>query len=64
MQWLLGKVANGRNDSAIVRLITRIGGTDGMAAAAARLDDATLAVLSQLPTSLLTCKNIPKVLKK
>jgi exosortase D (VPLPA-CTERM-specific) len=49
MQLLLGKVANGRNDSAIVRLITWIDGADGMAAAAARLDDATLAVLSQLP---------------
>jgi exosortase D (VPLPA-CTERM-specific) len=49
MQLLLGKVANGRNDSAIVRLITPIDGTDGIAAAAARLNDATLAVLSQLP---------------
>ncbi len=49
MQLMLGKITNGRNDSAIVRLITPIGTDEGIAAAENRLDDALQSVLTQLP---------------
>ena len=48
LQLLLGKVANGRNDSAIVRLITPIDPNEGMGPADARLQDAMQAVLKPL----------------
>ncbi len=49
MQLLQGKITNGRNDSAIVRLITPIDGPSGMPAAEARLNEASQNLLSQLP---------------
>ena len=49
MQLMLGKITNGRNDSAIVRLITTIDPNEGEAAAEARLQDAMDGVLGALP---------------
>jgi exosortase D (VPLPA-CTERM-specific) len=49
LQLLLGKVTNGRNDSAIVRLITPLTPGEPIAAADARLKDAAQAVLEPLP---------------
>lgn len=51
MQLLIGKITNGRNDSAIVRLITPISNNnaEGLALAEARLNQATRDVLTQLP---------------
>lgn len=51
LQLLIGKITNGRNDSAIVRLITPIDGSDaeGLDAAETRLNEATRDILTQLP---------------
>ncbi len=51
LQLLKGKIINGRNDSALIRLITPIESTenDAMAQAKARLDAATRDILSELP---------------
>lgn len=49
LQLMVGKVTNGRNDSAIVRLITPLDPEEPMAAADARLRAATQAVLGPLP---------------
>jgi exosortase D (VPLPA-CTERM-specific) len=49
MQLMVGKVTNGRNDSAIVRLITPINPGEPMEAADDRLRDAMRAVLGPLP---------------
>ncbi len=46
---LLGKLRNGRNDSAIVRLITPIGPEETPADAEARLQDSMHALLGRLP---------------
>ena len=48
-QLMLGKLTNGRNDSAIVRLITPIDPETGVGPAEARLEDALQAVLQPLP---------------
>ncbi len=49
IQLMLGKLTNGRNDSAIVRLITPIDPEGGIGPAEARLEDAMQAVLQPLP---------------
>lgn len=51
LQLTLGKIRNGRNDSAIVRLITPLDSTDenSEAEAEARLNKATQDILTQLP---------------
>ena len=50
LQLMTGKLANGRNDSALIRLITPIGVEDGaMARAEARLRDVVGEVLEPLP---------------
>lgn len=49
LQLMLGKVRNGRNDSAIVRLITPIGPEESQAAAEERLISATRGLLAPLP---------------
>ncbi|SDI61699.1 VPLPA-CTERM-specific exosortase XrtD [Lutimaribacter saemankumensis] len=46
---LLGKLANGRNDSAIVRLTTRMGADETVASAEARLQESMQDVLVRLP---------------
>jgi exosortase D (VPLPA-CTERM-specific) len=48
-QLMMGKLTNGRNDSAIVRLITPIDVDEGIGPAEARLKDAMDAVLEPLP---------------
>jgi EpsI family protein len=48
-QLMMGKLTNGRNDSAIVRLITPIDVDEGIGSAEARLKDAMDAVLEPLP---------------
>lgn len=48
MQLMLGKITNGRGDSAIVRLSTTIDGAAGIAAAEARLMDTTRALSGKL----------------
>lgn len=54
LQLLIGKITNGRNDSAIVRLITPIEGKDaeGLGAAETRLNEATQDILAHLPRFL------------
>jgi EpsI family protein len=49
MQLMVGKITNGRNDSAIVRLITPIDPGEPVAVAEGRLRDAMRAVLDPLP---------------
>ncbi len=49
LQLMLGKLANGRNDSALVRLITPIGADESEAQAEARLLEALDEVLDPLP---------------
>ena len=48
LELMMGKVKNGRDDSAIVRMITAIGPDESDAAAEARLIDATASVLGRL----------------
>lgn len=49
LQLMLGKFLYGRNDSAIIRLVTAIGPDDGEAGAEMRLKDGLAAVLKPLP---------------
>lgn len=49
LQLMLGRLVNGRDDSAIVRLITPIGPKEDVSAAEARLVDSMNALLSPLP---------------
>jgi exosortase D (VPLPA-CTERM-specific) len=49
LQLMLGKLANGRNDSALIRLITPIEPGESEARAEARLQGAAAAVLAPLP---------------
>lgn len=49
VQLMLGKFANGRNDSAIIRLITPIGADENIDIARARLNDTLIEVVKPLP---------------
>ncbi|WP_306114978.1 VPLPA-CTERM-specific exosortase XrtD [Roseovarius sp. MMSF_3305] len=49
LQLMVGKLTNGRNDSAIVRLTTAIAPGESIADAEARLQDSKAGVLSKLP---------------
>jgi len=49
LQLMIGRLMNGRDDSAIVRLITPVGPDEGIAAAERRLQDSMQAVLKPLP---------------
>lgn len=49
LQLMLGRLVNGRDDSAIVRLITPIGPKEDVSVAEARLVDSMNALLTPLP---------------
>ena len=49
LQLMIGKLTNGRNDSAIVRLTTHIGREETMEDAELRLQDSMQAVLTKIP---------------
>ena len=49
LQLMIGKLTNGRNDSAIVRLTTHIGPEETMADAELRLQDSMQGVLTKIP---------------